>query len=658
MNYKEKDLKFALDIGTRSMIGSVGIYEDNKFKVIYEKYLEHEERAMVDGQISDISLVSRGVEQIVKDINEKLDIKLNEVYIAAAGRFLRTLNSKAEVEVAHDDEVTADEIRSLELMAVKKAEDNIMAKDKSKLYCVGYSVVNYYLNDFLISNLKGQKGDKIAVEVIATFLPRAVVDSLYTVVKNVGLKVKNITLEPIAAIEAAVPKKFRLLNIGLIDVGAGTSDIAISSNESIVAYGMVPLAGDEVTESIAAELLIDFNSAEAVKKQILNNDEITYTDIIGLENTIKTTKILRVIKPVVKKIASEICNKLLELNGNKPTSAVFLVGGGAYTPGLKEEIAKILKLQPQRIAIKDRSGVIDCVAENAFGSAGVTVLGIGLIGIKNDGQDFIDIYINDEPISMFNSREHSIQDVILQASIDPSMLIGKKGKTLHYTLNGMNRIAFGELGNNAIIKLNGEISSLEHKVRAGDKIEIEYAKNGKAATIKAVDLITKFDSLTIYIDSVIYTVDPVVLINGDLGEFETEIKENDNVEIFIPKNIEELKKYVLKNDTSLYLDGVLLEGNYKIYDEIRLNTKSEELAIESIGDSTPNKSEESIEVNVNGKIIKLSGKNSYNFIEVFNHIDIDTEKLKGSIDLKLNGKKAGYTEELKDGDFIEIVFTH
>ena len=60
-NVNLRNIKFALDVGTRSLIGTVGIVEDNNLKVICEKYLEHEERAMIDGQIHDIDLVAKGV---------------------------------------------------------------------------------------------------------------------------------------------------------------------------------------------------------------------------------------------------------------------------------------------------------------------------------------------------------------------------------------------------------------------------------------------------------------------------------------------------------------------------------------------------------------------------------------------------------------------
>ena len=105
---------------------------------------------------------------------------------------------------------------------------------------------------------------------------------------KVGLKVMNLTLEPIAAIEAVVPKNLRLLNIALVDIGAGTSDIAISSKETISSYAMVPMAGDEVTEVIAQEYLVDFNAGEEIKRKINISEEITYTDILGLENIVSS----------------------------------------------------------------------------------------------------------------------------------------------------------------------------------------------------------------------------------------------------------------------------------------------------------------------------------------------------------------------------------
>ena len=211
--------------------------------------------------------------------------------------------AKSEIDIDDDKEIDKEFVRSLELTAVKYAEEKVNKNIQGKLYCVGYSVKNYFLNGYAISNLQGHKGQNISVEIIATFLPRSVVDSLYAVTKKLGLTVDNLTLEPIAAMEAVIPQNLRLLNLALVDIGAGTSDVAISSNETISAYGMVAIAGDEVTEAIAQACLVDFNSAEKIKREVFNKNEVSYLDVLGLENIITKEEVAKIINPVVEKLA-------------------------------------------------------------------------------------------------------------------------------------------------------------------------------------------------------------------------------------------------------------------------------------------------------------------------------------------------------------------
>ncbi|MBX7391640.1 rod shape-determining protein [Clostridium chauvoei] len=647
-----RNLKFALDIGTRSMIGTVLEVKDDRMQVICEKYIEHEQRAMIDGQIHDIDLVSKGVLEIVSSLESELNIKLESVAIAAAGRFLKTIDTKAEMEINPDEEITNDTIRSLELIAVKEAEEKIQGNTDGKLYCVGYSVVSYYLNGFVISNLNGHKGENISVEVISTFLPRSVVDSLYTVIKKVGLRVENLTLEPIAAIEAVVPKKLRLLNIALIDIGAGTSDIAISANEKISAYGMVPQAGDEVTEVIVQECLVDFNSAEEIKKKINIQEEITYTDVLGFENTIKSEDLKKAIKPIVKKIAESISKKIIELNGSKSPSALFLVGGGAHTPGLSEEITAELKMAPQRVAIKDRKAIDECISNDNLGSEGVTVLGIALVAAKNNGKDFIDVILNKTPITMFNTKEHKIMDVLLQAGINPAMLIAKNGKNIKYTINGNKRIAFGEKGENPIIKLDGNLANIEERIKAGSNIEVTFATKGLDAKPKIMEQIKTLDSISIYINEKIINVETISFINGNLVSLDTEIKDGDNVTFLMPKTIEDLKKYIIKKEVALYKNDMELDDNYEISDGEKFHTKDIETSKETIENSS-----EEIKVNVNGKNIVLKKDTENIFVSIFNYIDFDLKNTQGIINLRINGMQAKFTDSLKDGDKIEVFWS-
>ena len=647
-------VKFALDVGTRSLIGTVGVVEDNKFRVICEKYLEHEERAMIDGQIHDIDLVAKGVKTIVNEIEDELGIKLENVSIAAAGRFLKTVNSEGIMDLNIDDEITKENVKTLEMISLKAAENEINKSTEGRLYCVGYSVKNYLLNGFVISNLVGHKGEKAKVETIATFLPRSVVDSLYSVMTKVGLRVNNLTLEPIAAIEAVVPQKLRLLNIALVDIGAGTSDIAISSKDSISSYGMVPQAGDEVTEAIAQEYLVDFNTAEYIKRNLSVKDEITYTDVIGFENSVSSENVLKIIKPIVRKIAESIGNKIIELNANKSPSALFLVGGGAHTPGLIGELSEILNIPIQRIGIKDRKSIENCISDNDLGSAGVTVLGIALTAIKNGNNDFIEVTLNGDLVTMFNSHNHTVMDVIIQAGINPNMLIAKNGKNLRYKVNGMKRIAFGERGRIPKIKVNGSIESLDKTIKSDDNIEIIYATSGKDANPKIVDEIKGFDGISIYVDDEIINLEPIILVNENKEDLDYYIQENDDINIILPKTIGDLKKYIIKKEVNIKKNDIDINNEYILNEGDKLTTY---LEVKNIDIRKEKKQTTEIEVIFNGSKVKLQGQKDYIFVDIFNYVSFDLTEAKGIINLMLNNDKVGYTEKLKDGDIIEVFWS-
>lgn len=106
-----------------------------------------------------------------------------------------------------------------------------------------------------------------------------------------GLHVLNLTLEPIAAINVAIPESFRMLNLALVDVGAGTSDICVTKDGSIVAYGMIPYAGDEITELLVQHYLVDFNTAEHIKIASGEMGPIEYKDIMCISHTVNPEEV-------------------------------------------------------------------------------------------------------------------------------------------------------------------------------------------------------------------------------------------------------------------------------------------------------------------------------------------------------------------------------
>jgi len=235
---------FALDIGTRSVIGVILIpMADGKFEVKDIKIKEHKERSMLDGQIHDVIAVS----ETIKNVKLQLEAKngtLKNVSVAAAGRSLKTRRVKIDLSIEGQPILRKDDIRAIELSAVQEAQKQLIKESKEEdmthYHCVGYSVVNYFLDKQIIGNLIDQRGKKASVEIIATFLPRVVVDSLLASLTRTGLEMEALTLEPIAAIHVLIPPSMRKLNIAFVDIGAGTSDIAITDEGTVVAYGMVP----------------------------------------------------------------------------------------------------------------------------------------------------------------------------------------------------------------------------------------------------------------------------------------------------------------------------------------------------------------------------------------------------------------------------------
>ena len=356
MNAEDNKLVFGLDIGTRSIVGTVGYrIGTDRFVVVAQESIEHTTRAVIDGQIHDIPTVADTIYKVKERLEKRVREPLSDVSIAAAGRVLKTKRVKARYQFNSETKVTEDHIRSLDMMGVEQAYDEIRKEQTDsgkKFFCVGYSIVKYYLNGYPMEMIEMHMANYIEVELIATFLPEEVVDGLYSAVELAGLHVASLTLEPIAAINMAIPEKFRLLNIALVDVGAGTSDISIVKDGSIIAFGMIPLAGDEVTEAIAKKYLTDFETAEYIKRACERKKSVSFKDIFGSKIQVTKEDIAQISEDAVKNITKNIADRILELNGGQCVSAVFVVGGGGKHEGFTESLAHYLGLPNERVAIR------------------------------------------------------------------------------------------------------------------------------------------------------------------------------------------------------------------------------------------------------------------------------------------------------------------
>lgn len=757
---------FGLDIGTRNVVGTVGYQTDDKEFVVAAQYVrEHETRAMLDGQIHDIGRVAKTIKEVKDELEKQIGQPLEEVCIAAAGRVLKTVTTHVEYEYAQESVVTGEDIHTLNLLGIEKAQEALKeVNDTSyKFYCVGYSTVKFFLNDEVFISLEGHKANKIGEDIIVTFLPEDVVDGLYAAVGQAGLSVANMTLEPIAAINVAIPENYRMLNIALVDVGAGTSDISITRDGSIIAYGMIPHAGDELTEVIVQHFLVDFNMAEHIKLQSTTSDTVTYKDIMSIEHTIPAEDVWEVVAPVVDNIAHEVSAKIIELNGDKTVSACFVVGGGGKIHGFTEKLAEDLDLPQERVALRGEEVLGDVTFEQEDIKKDpllVTPIGICL-NYYDQRNNFIMVRFNGERIKLYDNNRLTIVDAALQAGFPNNELFPKRGTPINFTVNGVARLVRGEAGEGAVVTMNGKPASINTPLEPNSEIVIEPSTAGEAAVYKISQLDEYNHSvITFVINGRKVSCPRFVQVNGRLEPEDYSIRENDVIETrnyYTVRQIAQFMDLVIDTDQMIFVNNEEADLDTLVYENFSVEWKTDEYGVARIDNNTYNDTQESdtdeasvtaehdenadsvhekadadtndasvlaepdanstesdntvartseqmmnqvldelhddfakeaevsavpenelpenelpkndiqeeiqeedssentITVIVNGEPVELSGKDTYIFVDIFTHISFDLQAGKGrAIATVINGRDAQFSEELHEGDQIEL----
>ncbi len=707
---REKDI-FALDIGTRSVVGLIAEAVDEELKVKHLIFEEHKTRAMLDGQIHDVGQVSKVVVRVKEALEREYGNKLSEVSVAVAGRALKTMRGVAELPVDISKDIEEDIVRELELQALQNALKRLRegSSEREEFHCVGYSVVRYALDGDNIKNLVGQRGRKIGVEVLATFLPRVVLDSMLSVLRRADLKLSSITLEPIAAIEVVVPPDMRMLNLALVDVGAGTMDIAITREGTVVAYGMVPVAGDEITEKLCERYLLDFNVAERVKRSLSEDISfIEFEDILGNSYKVEKEELIKVIEPEIERHAKLLSERIVELNSSPP-QAVICVGGGSKIPLFDVKIAELLGIDRSRVRVRgaETLKVVEDATGRLKGPEMVTPLGIAVVARKGGGFKFIDVWVNDEMIRLVSlTGELKVLDALIPMGISPDDLRPRPGMSLTIEVNGEVRIIRGELGEPAKITVNGEEASLDSPIKHGDRISVRRARPGRAAFASLKDVVGELKPIRLFVDGKMYEFYPDVYVDGKKLPLKAPLYDRAKVEIVQVSKVEEVLKKagvlpfpyeirvsingeektlplwsgrVLLNGVEVGLDAKVRDGDridlldlrevsYKVRDlisvappkkvKVYVNNKPIDVSwgeTTVLIDGKPASLEDTV---YNGAKIEVresigNGPILSHVFRVFPVEEILREK-RGYIRMKVNGEEAGFTTPIKDGDRIEI----
>lgn len=670
---------------------------------------------MIDGQIHNILSVAG----VISEIKEKLEEKhgpLKRVSVAAAGRALKTAKGTMAVDISEHSLISTEDVNRLELAAVQQAQQKLLSSDSitkdEYYYCVGYSVLHYKLEGEDIGSLIDQAGRSASVDVIATFLPRVVVESLLSALKRAGLEMEALTLEPIAAINVLIPPSMRRLNVALVDIGAGTSDIAITNDNTVVAYGMVPLAGDEITEELSNHYLLDFPLAENAKRNISTGDDIILTDILGFEQHVTTAEAITIIKPAVERLAKSIADEIKLLNNGQSPKAVMAVGGGSLTPGLTKDLSVCLDLPENRVGIRGLDALTGITLEPGIISSPELVTPIGIaIAARRAPIHYMSVSVNNKTIRLFELKEMTVSDALLAANITSRQLYGMLGLGMSISVNGNDILIPGEHGTPATVLLNGKVASTKDRITDADQIELLPGQNGSDASATIRDLLEETLTIHAMIDGVSVKLEPEITINGVLQSIDTNVQDRDKITISQTRtlaaaltkinrgklleedtfavSINQKLMTFKKRHTEFFVDKTLIRPSYVIKDGdvITLqkphlpnaNEVALELGKKLVDEMTVTFNESAITIRkprlsilLNGQsasgteVVKPGDKLDFStlddspivFSDIFAFTDYNLpENASSHYRLLRNGSQIGFNEQIFGGDILEIVFT-
>lgn len=647
----KEELIYALDIGTRSIIGVVGELCGGRLKVLAMECAEHEGRAMKDGQIDNIRQVAELARSVTKRLEERLGVELKRVSVAAAGRSLQTQRGEFCLDFGEKTAITQEVTSRLEAGAVSHAEEALQKDGENwqKLLLVGYTVAQYRLDNYPLHNPLEHKGQKIEADIVATFLPSEVVESLYAAMKLAELQIVSVTLEPIAAMNAAIPADLRLLNLALVDIGAGTTDIAVCRDGTVVGYTMATIAGDEITETIMRAFLVDFATAEKIKCGMNERGSVSYCDVLGMQNELKYEEFAAAIREPMERLADAIAKQVMEVNTTRP-SAVFLAGGGSKLEGLRDLVASRLGMDDRRVAVAGNN-----FAKSAFSDTVeldnpeyTTPLGIAVsagLGLLND--NYI-ITINGEQAKLFRSGVLTVQDLLLMNGYTYQDMIGRSGRNLTVMLDGKRMTLRGEPAVPALLRLNGEDCTINAVVNAGDEITFVPAKPGTDASKTVGELLQG------------HPASRLVLVNGMDAEPDYVLENNDVVmtTAMLPHKEE---KAADPAPTALSAAAENVAENPSQNAMPAQEDQPSAAATVPTAPAAPvrqrNRAAGDLELTLNNEPLLLSPKEDgqpYYLMDLLQLSGIDFEHLDKMVKLEVNGEEQGFRFVLSMGDKVDI----
>lgn len=352
MTRDNKDLIVALDIGTNKVAAVVAeVLPEGRFEVL--GLGQHESMGMRKGVVVNIEATVNSIQRALEEAELMADCKIGGVYAGISGNHIRSLNSSGMVAVK-DKEVTATDVAKV----IETAQAVNIPLDQQVLHVLEQGFIVDAQED--IKDPIGMSGYRLEVRVHIVTATVSSSQNIERCVRRCGLEVQELMLAPLASSLACLTDDEKELGVLLIDIGSGTTDIAIYTGGSIRHSHVIPIAGDQITNDIATMLRTPMPDAEDIKlryglarEDIAGPEELIEVPGLGdrPNRQVKRHSLGAVIEPRVEELFQLVQQSVRE-SGYEDllASGVVITGGTALLPGIAE-VAEDVFLKQARVAM-------------------------------------------------------------------------------------------------------------------------------------------------------------------------------------------------------------------------------------------------------------------------------------------------------------------
>jgi cell division protein FtsA len=371
MAKETKDLVVALDIGTSKVAALVAeLRADGTIEILGMG--GHESKGLKKGVVVNIESTVNAVQRALEEAELMADCKIASAFTGIAGSHIKSFNSTGMVAIK-DREVGALDVER----AIETAKAVNIPTDQQILHVLRQEFIIDGQED--VREPIGMSGVRLEVKVHIVTGAVSAAQNIVKCVRRCGLEVNDLILQPLASSRAVLSEDEKDLGVCLVDIGGGTSDIAIFTHGAIRHTAVIPIAGDQITNDIAMALRTPTADAESIKvrhgvalRQLADPNEMIEVPGIGDRGprAMSRQTLAEVIEPRVEELFSLVQQVLRESGFEELlSSGVVLTGGSAVMRGMVELGEEIFHM-PVRVGVpKYAGGLADVVRSPRYATA-------------------------------------------------------------------------------------------------------------------------------------------------------------------------------------------------------------------------------------------------------------------------------------------------